>query len=89
MKAAGLGCLGFVLGAIIGGVIGIVLGFVWTNVFNTSDFEGYSGMLVFFTFMPIGAILGGILGAAALAAVALRIEPAPPPVSPDPQNPSD
>ena len=88
MKAAGLGCLGFVLGAIVGGVIGIALGFVWINVFNTSDFEGYSGMLVFFTFMPIGVILG-ILGAAALAAVALRVEPAPPPASPDTQNPSD
>jgi MFS family permease len=78
MKAAGLGCLGFVLGAIVGGVIGVALGFVWINVFNTSDFEGYSGMLVFFIFMPIGAILGGLLGAAALAAVALRVEPAPP-----------
>jgi hypothetical protein len=89
MKAAGLGCLGFVLGAIVGGVIGIALGFVWINVFNTSDFEGYSGMLVFFTFMPIGVILGGILGAAALAAVALRVEPAPPLASPDTQNPSD
>jgi hypothetical protein len=78
MKAAGLGCLGFVLGAIVGGVTGIVLGFVWINIFNTSGFEGYSGMLVFFTFMPIGAIVGGLLGAAALAAVALRVEPAPP-----------
>jgi hypothetical protein len=78
MKAAGLGCLGFVLGAIVGGVIGIVLGFAWINIFNTSDFEGYSGMLVFFTFMPIGAILGGLLGAAGLAAIALRVEPAPP-----------
>jgi hypothetical protein len=89
MKAAGLGCLGFVLGAIIGGVIGIVLGFVWINVFNTSDFEGYSGMLVFFTFMPIGAILGGILGAAALAALASRVEPAPPLASPETKNPPD
>ena len=89
MKAAGLGCLGFVLGAIIGGVIGIVLGFVWINVFNTSDFEGYSGMLVFFTFMPIGAILGGILGAAALAALASLAEPAPPLASSETKNPPD
>jgi hypothetical protein len=87
MKAAGLGCLGFVLGAIAGGVIGIALGFAWINVFNTSDFEGYSAMLVFFTFMPIGAILGGLLGAAALAAVALRVEPAPP--SQKTKNPPD
>ena len=72
MKAAGLGCLGFVLGAIIGGVIGIVLGFVWINVFNTSDFEGYSGMLVFFTFMPIGIIAGAVLGAAGLVYLASR-----------------
>jgi hypothetical protein len=89
MKATGLGCLGFVLGAIVGGVIGIALGFVWINVFNTSDFEGYSGMLVFFTFMPIGAILGGILGAAGLAAIAMKVEPAPPPASPETQKPSD
>jgi hypothetical protein len=89
MKAAGLGCLGFVLGAIIGGVIGIALGFVWTSVFQTSDFEGYSGMLVFFTFMPIGAIAGGILGAAALAAIAMRVEPAPPVVSSEIKKPPD
>jgi hypothetical protein len=89
MKATGLGCLGFVLGAIIGGVIGIALGFVWTSVFQTSDFEGYSGMLVFFTFMPIGAIAGGILGAAALAAIAMRVEPAPPAVSSETKKPPD
>ena len=89
MKAAGLGCLGFVLGAIVGGVIGIALGFVWINVFNTSDFEGYSGMLVFFTFMPIGAILGGILGAAALAALASLAEPAPPLASSETKKPPD
>jgi MFS family permease len=94
MKAAGLGCLGFVLGAIVGGVIGMVLGFVWINVFQTSDIqtndvEDYSGMLVFLTFMPIGAIIGGILGAAALATVVLRVEPAPPLVSPGTKNPPD
>jgi hypothetical protein len=42
-----------------GGVIGVGLGFVWTSVFHTSSFEGYSGMLVFFTFMPIGIFVGG------------------------------
>ena len=52
-----LGLIGFILGAIAGGVIGVGLGFAWINVFHTSSFEGYSGMLVFFTFMPIG--MGG------------------------------
>ena len=72
MQAAGFGCLGFFLGAIVGGVLGVALGFVWIKVFHTSDFEGYSGMLVFFTFMPIGIIAGGVLGAAGLAVLASR-----------------
>lgn len=67
-----LGLIGFVLGAIAGGVIGIGLGFAWTSVFRTSSFEGYSGMLVFFTFMPIGIILGGFGGAIGLAVLAAR-----------------
>jgi hypothetical protein len=41
-------------------------------VFHTSDFEGYSGMLVFFTFMPIGIIVGAVLGAAGLVYLASR-----------------
>ena len=53
MKVVMLGLIGFVLGAIVGGVIGVGLGFVWTSLFHTSSFEGYSGMLVFFTFMPM------------------------------------
>ena len=61
-----LALVGLFLGAIAGGVIGIGAGFLWTTVFHTSDFEGYSGMLVFFTFMPIGIIVGAVLGAAGL-----------------------
>ena len=34
--------------------IGVGLGFLWTMVFRTTSFEGYYGMLVIFTFMPIG-----------------------------------
>jgi hypothetical protein len=41
-------------------------------VFHTSDFEGYSGMLVFYTFMPIGIIIGAVLGAAGLVYLASR-----------------
>jgi hypothetical protein len=86
MKAAGLGCLGFILGAIVGGVLGVVLGLVWTSVFQTSGFEGYSGMLVFFSFMPIGSIIGGLLGAAGLSILASRAVPAAPP-PPDRKDP--
>lgn len=72
MKVVMLGLIGFVLGAIVGGVIGVGLGFIWTSIFHTSSFEGYSGMLVFFTFMPIGIILGGLAGAIGLGILAAR-----------------
>jgi branched-subunit amino acid ABC-type transport system permease component len=89
MKIALLAIVGFFLGGILGGVAGVALGFLYTTLAHTTSFEGYSGMLVFFTFMPIGAILGGILGGAALAAVALRVNPAPPAASPETENPTD
>ncbi len=72
MKVVMLGLIGFLLGAIAGGVIGVGLGFIWTSIFHTSSFEGYSGMLVFFTFMPIGIILGGLAGAIGLGVLAAR-----------------
>jgi phosphate starvation-inducible membrane PsiE len=75
MKAAGLGCMGFFLGAILGGVLGVICGFVYVKVFHVSSFEGYDGMLVFFTFMPIGALIGGSLGAFGLGYLASRDEP--------------
>ncbi len=77
MKVAMLGLIGFGLGAIAGGVIGVGLGLVWTSVFHTSSFEGYSGMLVFYTFMPIGIILGGLAGAIGLLVLAARNRAAP------------
>ena len=67
-----LALVGLFLGAIAGGVIAIGAGFLWTTVFHTSDFEGYSGMLVFFTFMPIGIIVGAVLGAAGLGYLVSR-----------------
>jgi hypothetical protein len=72
MKVGVLGCLGLVLGAIAGGIIGVGLGFLWTEVFHTTSFEGYSGMLVFYSFMPVGIIAGGLLGAIGLGLVAAR-----------------
>jgi len=67
-----LALVGLFLGAIAGGVVGVGAGFLWTTVFHTSDFEGYSGMLVFFTFMPIGIIVGAVLGASGLVYLASR-----------------
>jgi len=67
-----LAFVGLFLGAIAGGVIGVGAGFLWTTVFHTSDFEGYSGMLVFETFMPLGIVAGAVLGAAGLVYLASR-----------------
>jgi hypothetical protein len=46
---------------VIGGAaIGIGAGLAWTEIFRTNDFEGDSGMLVFFTCMPLGAMIGAL-----------------------------
>jgi hypothetical protein len=75
MKIVLLGLVGAFLGAIAGGVIGVGSGLIWTSVFHTSGFEGYSGMLVFESFMPIGILLGALLGAAGLGYLASRGAP--------------
>jgi hypothetical protein len=76
MKIALLGLVGLFFGAIAGGIIGVGAGMIWINVFHTSSFEGYSGMLVFYTFMPLGIILGALIGAAGLGFLASRGGPA-------------
>ena len=72
MKIALLAIVGLFLGGIVGGVAGVALGFIYTTVAHTTSFEGYSGMLVFFTFMPIGIILGALIGAVGLGFVGGR-----------------
>jgi hypothetical protein len=72
MKIALLAALGLVLGALGGAALGIGAGLAWIEFFNTSNREGYSGMLVFFTFMPLGAALGGIGGALLFGVMAAR-----------------
>ena len=72
MARAAAGCFGLVLGALVGAALGVGVGLLWTYLFHTSCFEGYCGMLVFFSFMPIGAILGAIAGATALFVLAGR-----------------
>jgi len=64
MKVGMLGCVGLFLG--------VGIGMIWIKVFHTSDFEGYSGMLVSYTFMPLGIIAGALIGAVGLGYLASR-----------------
>jgi hypothetical protein len=72
MKLALLVLLGLVLGALGGAALGIGAGLAWVEIFRTSSLEGYSGMLVFFTFMPLGAGIGGLGGALLFGVIAMR-----------------
>jgi hypothetical protein len=72
MKIALLALLGLALGTLGGAALGIGAGLVWVEIFKTTSFEGYSGMLVFFTFMPLGAAIGGIGGALLFGIIAIR-----------------
>ena len=72
MKIALLVLLGLMLGALGGAALGVGAGLAWVEIFKTSGFEGYSGMLVFFTFMPLGAAIGGLGGALLLGVIAIR-----------------
>ncbi|SFI83891.1 hypothetical protein [Bradyrhizobium sp. Gha] len=82
MKVALLAMLGLFLGALGGAALGIGAGLAWVEIAHTTSFEGYSGMLVFFTFMPAGAAIGGIGGGMLFALLAMRddviaVEPGP------------
>ncbi len=72
MKVALLAFLGLFLGALGGAAVGVGAGLAWVEVFKTTSFEGYSGMLVFFTFMPLGAGIGAIGGAVLFGMLAAR-----------------
>jgi len=71
MKIALLVVLGLILGALGGAALGIGAGLAWVEIFKTTNFEGYSGK-VFFTFMPVGAAIGGIGGALLFGLLAAR-----------------
>jgi hypothetical protein len=57
----GFGLLGLVAGAVIGGGFGLGGGLAWTELMNTSTFEGYSGFVVVF-WIAGGILLGGVAG---------------------------
>jgi hypothetical protein len=69
MKIALLVLLGLIFGALGGAAIGIVMGIGWIEVFKTTNSEA---MLVFFTFMPIGAMVGAAGGAILFGVMAAR-----------------
>ena len=77
MKVFLLGFIGLISGLIKGGALGVGLGSICVEVFQVSKFEGGAGTMVFFTFMPIGALLGGIAGAYLLGRLGARSEAAP------------
>ena len=72
MKIALLVLLGLFLGALGGAALGIGAGLAWVEIFKTSNFEGYSATLVFFTFMPLGSVIGAIGGAWLFGMLAIR-----------------
>ncbi|EJN15791.1 hypothetical protein PMI42_00642 [Bradyrhizobium sp. YR681] len=72
MKVVLLAVLGLFLGALGGAALGIGAGLAFVEIAQTTSFEGYSGMLVFFTFMPAGAVIGGIGGGLLFGLLALR-----------------
>ena len=72
MKIALLVLLGLIMGGLGGAALGIGAGLIWIEIFNTPSLEGYSGMLVFFTFMPLGAAIGGLGGALLFGVIAIR-----------------
>jgi hypothetical protein len=63
MQGCFLALVGLFFGAVLGAALGVGIGLAYTKLFHVRDFEGYSGMLVFYTFLPIGAIVGGLGGA--------------------------
>ena len=72
MKIAVLALLGLAFGTLGGAALGISAGLAWIEIFKTPNFEGDSGALVFFTFMPLGAVIGGVGGALLFAVIAIR-----------------
>ena len=72
MKIVLFALLGLVLGALGGAALGIGAGLAWVEIFKTTSFEGASGMLVFFGFMPAGAMIGALGGALWFGVLAFR-----------------
>jgi hypothetical protein len=55
--------VGFLLGLVAGGAVTMALGILAGDVFDISQREGAYAMAVAFVYTPIGAVVGGIIGA--------------------------
>ena len=55
--------LGVLIGLLVGGGVGVLLGLAWITLGEVSAFEGMSGYVVGFIFLPLGALMGAIGGA--------------------------
>ena len=56
------GLLGALGGAVLGGIAGILIGLAAVAATGVSSFEGESGYVVGFLFLPAGIVLGAIAG---------------------------
>lgn len=51
-----------IAGFVAGGLLGLGAGLAWTELADTSCFEGWCGYMVVLYFVPIGALAGAIAG---------------------------
>ena len=53
---------GFIIGAIAGAAVALALCVAAAEIFSISQMEGAYAMQVAFFYMPLGALIGGIIG---------------------------
>ena len=63
MRKIGRGVLGFLLGFLAGAAITLGVCVAAAYLFDISQFEGAYAMGVIFGWMPLGGVVGGIIGA--------------------------
>ena len=63
MRKFGRGVLGFLAGFLAGAAITLGICIAAAYLFDISQFEGAYAMGVFFGWMPLGGVIGGIIGA--------------------------
>ena len=77
MRIALLALSGLAQGALVGTALGIGAGLAWVEIFKITSFEGDSGMPVFFTFMPLQAVIAEIGGAVLFGIIAFATPKSP------------